>query len=101
MTIHEEPSPLAGKEVTVQFVTNKDNFTDAPEGKIKILVEDWWDRVYGQSWMLANNNFAATNYAIRLVHTPVFEDLDDEVLYGMDTATGLKHLFHISEVVES
>lgn len=78
MNIHSEPSPLAGKTVKL---TSGDEY----------VVEDWWDRVSGGSWMTAEGNPAALQYAFRAVGV-----LDDEVLYGKIGHFG--HLIHISEV---
>jgi hypothetical protein len=59
-------------------------------------VEDWWDVMTGGSWMFADGNPAAMNYAIRSASVL---PLDNEVVYGKDTATGLGHLVHVSELV--
>lgn len=65
--MHKEMSKLAGK--TVKIV--KGEFAGQ-----EYRVEDWWDRVYGKSWMDSNGNPAALEYALRKV------PFDDEVLYG-------------------
>lgn len=86
--IHSEPSPLKGETVTVKFPGSDDTF--------EYVVEDYWDRVYGDSWMWAEGNPAALNYAMRVYQQGL--PLDDEVLYGKIGAFG--HLIHVSEVVQ-
>jgi len=58
------------------------------------IAEDWWDRVYGESWAWSRNNPAALKYAFRLIGTDIPDD--DEVVYG--NAGGLGHLVHVSEL---
>lgn len=84
--IHSVESPYKGETVTVQF-----KGTDELH---EFVVEDYWDRVTGDSWMWAEGNPAALNYAMRVyqAHLP----LDDEVLYGKIGAFGF--LIHVSEV---
>lgn len=57
-------------------------------------VEDYWDRVYGESWGESKGNPAALNYAVRAA----VEELpwDDEVVYGKRGYLG--HLVHVSEL---
>ena len=70
MTIHRAQSPLAGKAVAI--------VTGYLAGN-EIVIEDWWDRVIGKSWMDCDGNPAAMIYAARSGRgTP----LDNEVLYG-------------------
>lgn len=87
-SIHPSPHEFAGKTVLVR-----------PAGTDEVheyVVEDYWDRVSGGSWMWADGNPAAMNYAMRSAGKV---PLDDEVLYGKIGPFG--HLIHISEVVES
>lgn len=63
---------------------------------IEIRVEDWWDRVAGQSWMFARGNPACLSYAIRAAVAGL--PTDDEVIYGKDEH-GLGHLIHDTEIV--
>lgn len=90
MSVHSSPHPLAGKTVTV----DTDLHADGP-GPHQVVVEDWWDRVYGQSWMFAEGNPAALLYAIRssVAGLPT----DDDVVYGK-TARGRGYLLHVSEL---
>lgn len=82
---HSTPSPLAGQTVTIR--------PDAVGlGGKTYRVEDYWDRVSGGSWMYANGNPAALQYAVRSVGIPI----DDEVLYGKIGDLG--YLVHVSEI---
>lgn len=85
MTMHSEPFDGAGQTFTIDA-----KGIDGTE----IRVEDYWDRVAGQSWTVSNGNFAALQYAIRsgLHGLP----MDDEVVYGK--VNGLGHLVHVSEI---
>lgn len=79
--IHNEPHPLAGELVNV-------------EGQ-PYRIEDWWDRVSGDSWMVAvnNGNPAAYSYAARTLGSV---PMDDEVVYGKLGPFG--HLVHVTEL---
>ena len=77
-----ERSPLAGCEVKTC------------DGQV-FLVEDWWENVYGRSWMVAIGNPAAMIYAIRIGKKGTVP-LDNEVLYGK--IGGMGYLFHVSEL---
>ena len=83
--MHNTQSPLAGKTVKIKDDANK-------LGGETYVVEDWWDRVAGKSWMFCNGNPACMGYAIRAVGLPT----NDEVLYGK--IGGLGYLVHISEI---
>jgi hypothetical protein len=61
-----------------------------------LLVEDWWDRVAGKSWMQCNGNPACINYAMRTVMSNMNIPNDNEVVYGK--INGLGYLVHISEL---
>lgn len=78
--IHNEPFDRAGEECTLTNGTT-------------VRIEDWWDRVYGGSWMYAQNNFAALDYAMRSATEKL--PLDNEVVYGQG------QLIHISEIADS
>ena len=60
------------------------------------VVEDFWDRVYGKSWMMSDGNPAALKYAVRSALKPL--PMDDEVVYGKRGYLG--HLVHVSELTE-
>ena len=85
---HTTPHPLAGKTVTVTAELN------GAEGPHEFRVEDWNDRVFGESWTHLSFHPAATVYAVRagLEKLP----LDNEVVYGKVGSFG--HLVHVSEI---
>lgn len=87
MPIHTDPSYLAGRTVRIRrHVPNL--------GGMEFRVEDWWDRVAGQSWRDSskNGNPAAVHYQTR----PGCSPCNDEVLYGKIGSTG--HLVHVCEI---
>lgn len=62
-------------------------------------IEDWWENVGGCSWMNANGNPAALEYAIR--HTECGANnnvplLGNDVVYGKIGLFG--HIFHVNEL---
>ena len=83
--IHSEPHPQSG--MTVEIASGE------YEGQV-YRVEDWWDRVAGESWMFANGNPACLKYAMRsgLAHMPT----DNEVVYGKIDGRG--EIIHVSEL---
>jgi len=88
--LHGNPHEYAGKTVDLLpgVITHL--------GELQTYkVEDWWDRVSGESWMASRGNPAALHFAMRsgLQGLP----LDDEVVYGKD-ANGYGHLIHVSEI---
>lgn len=83
--IHENASPLAGK--TVRIAGGRLAGSD-------YVVEDWWDRVAGRSWMHCDGNPACLEYAVAS-RTPI----DNEVLYGKVGGAG--KLIHISDIGEA
>lgn len=83
--MHAEAHPLAGQLITV----SSGEFA----GK-EYRVEDWWDRLTGGSWMNANGNPAALDYAMRSAFEKL--PLDDEVVYGKIDAFG--KLIHVSQL---
>jgi hypothetical protein len=95
MTIHTEPHPLAG-----QVVTLPDGVTDPMRGMViagaEYRVEDWWDRVTGESWMNAVGNPAAIQYGARIIGCQITIPVDDEVVYGKIGSYG--HLVHDTEL---
>lgn len=90
--IHKEKSPLAGQTIKIKESSNLIKLTGANE----IWIEDWWDRVYGKSWMDADYNPAAMSFGMRSgMSTDIIIPTDDEVLYGK---IGLGYLVHVSEL---
>lgn len=92
MSKHTEKSSLAGRKVRIKKGAKHPQMKDF--GGTEILIEDWWDRVSGQSWMNSNGNMACMLYAIRAGFAEL--PTDDEVLYGKIGVLG--HLVHVSEL---
>lgn len=92
--MNKESSPLAGKIVTIRKEATHPQFEDF--GGSEFVVEDYWDRLTGRSWMFSDGNPAAMMYGIR----SAFNDLptDNNVLYGKVGSFG--HLVHVSEIIE-
>ena len=86
--IHKNPHPLAGKTVNIVAGYLKGE---------KAVVEDYWDRVYGSTWIdaLIDRNPAAINYAVQSKDSI---PTDEEILYGK--IGGFGYLFHCTEVGE-
>ena len=95
MEIHKEKSEYAGKEIVINATLMLGEFNDPDKlnGKT-MIVEDWADRVFGESWGDMNGNPTALKYAMRAGLSGV--PFGNEVLYGK--VDGLAHLIHISEV---
>lgn len=90
--IHATPHPLAGKTVTLKLAAEARNLA----GGATMRVEDYYDRVAGRSWTMANGNPAALHYAMRSGFSGGAIPLDDEVVYGK--VGGFSHLVHVSEL---
>lgn len=92
--IHLEKHPLAGKTVKIKKTARHFQYPDF--GGSDYIVEDWWDRVAGKSWMFCDGNPACLVYAMRSAgeHLPT----DNNVLYGKIGPYG--SLVHISEIEE-
>jgi hypothetical protein len=88
---HLEPHPLAGQTVKAEIRDQGGNAV------VDYRIEDYWDRVVGQSWMDSAGNPAALVYAMRSAMAGL--PLNDEVLYGKVGSFG--HLVHVSELVEA
>lgn len=94
MRIHKEPHPLAGKTARIKPGVKHPQFPNF--GGSEYHIEDWWDRVAGESWQGMEGNPACLIYAIRSASARL--PLDDEVLYGKVGHFG--HLVHVSELEE-
>lgn len=94
MVIHSEPHPRA-REVVVLNARADDHAGCVVPGE-KFEIEDWADRLWGQSWMEMNGNRCALLYAIRSAYGRM--PIDNEVVYGKIGNTG--HLVHQSELEE-
>jgi hypothetical protein len=88
---HDTQHPRAGQTV----LTQKKSRAGYPELPAReAVLEDWWDRVSGKSWMYSEGNPAAMDYAARsgLSGLPI----DNEVVYAK--INGFGYLFHESEL---
>lgn len=92
--IHKERHELAGKKVAIKTGPMKFGHDPDELDGSEFIVEDWWDRVYGATWMHAEGNPACLKYAIRsaCVGLPI----DNEVVYGKVGMLG--HLVHNNEL---
>lgn len=89
--IHDEPHTKAGETVNVDF------HNDGKTERVEYRLEDWWDRVAGQSWMDSNGNPAALNYGMRSGFAGL--PTDNNVVYGK--VGGFGYLVHESEIVKT
>jgi hypothetical protein len=85
---HTSPHPLAGQTVTVHANLN------GADGPHQFTVEDWNDRLFGQSWQVMEGHPASMVYAMRTAFANV--PADNEVVYGKVGCFG--HLVHVSEI---
>ena len=92
---HNNPSELKGQTVKIKSTVKHFQFKNF--GGQDFVVEDWWDRLTGTSWMFAQGNPACLVYATRTAFSTIPIPDDDEVLYG-HTKDGLGHLVHITEI---
>ncbi len=81
--IHPDPHPLAGQKLRT---TNGEDY----------ILEDWWDRISGESWKYCTSNIAAMNYAATVAQLRL--PTDDQVVYGK--INGLGFLLHVTELAE-
>jgi len=82
-----DKSPLAGRTVKIR------------KGELAgsdYVVEDWWENVYGKSWMFSDGNPAAMKYAMRTGLQAFGVPNNNDVLYGKIGLYG--ELVHISEL---
>ncbi|NEB92393.1 hypothetical protein [Streptomyces bauhiniae] len=91
MTSHNSPHPLAGQTVTVNAHLHGNS------GPHEFTVEDWNDRVFGQSWAAMERHPASMAYAIRTAWENL--PLDNEVIYGKVGPFG--HLIHVTEIQDA
>lgn len=94
--IHQQSSPFANHTVIIKSEVKHPQFQDF--GGSEIIIEDWWDRVNGKSWMFCDGNPACLVYAMRIGFSDIPIPTDNEVLYG-HTKDGLGHLIHKSEIL--
>lgn len=93
-----EPFKRAGDTIKVKSGVGKGLQCGDMSGA-DFVIEDWCENVLSGSWMYANGNPAALEYAMRTAsngnnnHVPTFSD---DVLYGKIGMFG--HLFHVNEL---
>ena len=88
--LHKEKSPLANQKLKIKTQANE-------IGGKEILVEDWWDRVAGKSWMNCDGNPVCLNYAMRTgLSMDISVPTDNEVVYGK--INGLGYLVNTVEL---
>jgi hypothetical protein len=90
--MHTDPHPMAGVTVTATTAASPVR----PQQIAKVVIEDWWDRLTGESWMLEHTPIAV-DYGLRRRATQL--PVDDEVLY-VKTQSGHGHLVHTCEITE-
>ncbi|WP_395391426.1 hypothetical protein WBP07_12500 [Novosphingobium sp. BL-8A] len=82
---HRQPHPLAGRSVVIA--------SGSFEGH-SYWIEDWWDRIAGQSWMDCDGNPACLEYAMRSGFDG--DPINDDVVYGKVGSFGkLMHVRHL------
>jgi hypothetical protein len=93
-----QKSEYAGRALKIKNNVGRGMNGQLLEGE-HFIVEDWCENVLGRSWMSADGNPAALEYAIRTAingknnNVPKYSD---DVLYGKVGYNG--HLFHINEL---
>ena len=89
-----ERFPYAGCEVKTRPDVGKDPLSKRDLSNQLFIVEDWWENVFGRSWMVSDGNPAALAYAFRtgMKRGPT----DNDVVYGK--IDGLGYLLHVSEL---
>ena len=92
--IHTDKHPFAGKKVLVSDRVEHPQFPGLAGGVV--TVEDWWDRVAGQSWMTCQGNPACLVYAMRTGFARYDLPLDNEVVYAH--FNGFGQLLHETEL---
>lgn len=90
--MHQEPFKYKGKQVPLRKDFCHNQYPDMDH----IIVEDWWDRLAGQSWLNMQQNPAVIIYAIRARQSKYSIPIDDDVLYGKYKGMGV--LVHVSEL---
>ncbi len=93
-----EKFKYAGQTVKTKQGVGISSFGQDMSGQ-DFIVEDWWENVTGCSWMNADGNLAALEYAIR---SAKYGDNNNVPLLGNDVVYGkigpFGHIFHVSEL---
>lgn len=85
MTLHRKSHPLAGETVVIASGTFEGH---------SFTIEDWWDRVAGESWIDCDENPTCAEYGMRAGAD--FDPLDDDVVLGhIDCAETIIHARHL------
>lgn len=100
--MHTEKHDQAGEVVQVTLKAPILGGTDTGLKVMSFRIEDWWDHMTGTSWMESGGNPAALAYAMRSI-IPAADaatslPIDDNVIYGHNTASNMGHLIHVSEL---
>mgnify|MGYP000103733765 CR=1 FL=1 len=93
-----EKFKYAGQKVKIKQGVGISSFGQDMSGQ-DFVIEDWWENVGGCSWMNANGNPAALEYAIRHAQYGTNNKvplLSNDVLYGKIGLFG--HIFHVNEL---
>jgi len=91
--MHERQHPLAGRRVRLPDGLLLSEGDASPVNR-DYYIEDWWDRVAGESWRDARGNPAVLQYAARVAANRL--PSNDDVVYGKVGALG--YLLHVTEV---
>ena len=78
--IHKQPHALAGQTVTIAS-----HVTDI--GGQEFVIEDWWDRIAGKSWMWCDGNPAKLGSVAR---EHVLQDIIHLLLLGAQNVQKVK-----------
>lgn len=96
--VHPEEHPLAGHKVIA--LLRRAARDGIQEEAVDFTVEDWADRVWGDSWGAQEGNPTAILYGIRIgvlqAAWPGSYASQEAVLYGK--VNGLAQLFHVEEI---
>lgn len=90
--MHTKSSKFAGK--TVKIKNNAIHPQVADFAGASYRVEEYWDKLTGNSWKMSGRNMACMIYAMRVRDNNLPND--DEVVYGKIGPFG--HLVHVSEI---
>jgi hypothetical protein len=91
--MHDRRHPLAGRTVRLPSEMGPDDLHGELAGR-EFRIEDWWDRVAGESWQESDGIPAVLHYAARVRANGL--PPDDDVVYGKAGALG--YLLHVTEV---
>jgi len=103
---HTSPSPFAGRIVRLKDTLVHRQYPDI--GGSAFVIEDWWDRLTGKSWLQSANegNPGAVVYALRIGAIEGVEDDNPQVPHDNEVLAGhlqggvfkMGCLVHLSEI---